>query len=386
MLARTLLTLGLCMVLAACSAAEVAVYTPATIAPGMSPAPNTFEPFNPAKIPGRVDVPEPSFRAQFAYAGSDWEVYDEPPKPGRRPRDPTRFQHIVLLHRSVPAGMSISFEHVESTSDADPVTLAKILRYNREGNAKFRLLGETNRSVDGVDGAQAEYVQLRKKKLMRVRHWTAHYNGIVYQLELVVPYEHPELLQLGGTQGFPMLVRFSDRARNRPLLKDDAIPRSFASPYGFRVELGDGEWIPYGQDPYISLAEYAAYTRNQGGIAVVPLSTLGENLGPAALLEAVVWLAELPTKDMMAPPRRVVEGNLQGITFETLCGDEEEMIRARAKAICSSNHAYLAVAWINTNSPLGPEVLDQWLNKISFAQDAAFSTWPASHFPPLRSS
>jgi len=77
------------MVLAA-SAAGVAVYTPASTPPGMSPAPNTFEIFNPAKIPGRLDAPEPSFRAEFAYSGRDWEVYNEPPKPRRRPVDPSR--------------------------------------------------------------------------------------------------------------------------------------------------------------------------------------------------------------------------------------------------------------------------------------------------------
>jgi hypothetical protein len=359
----------------ASSAAEVVLYKAVTATPGAPLAPGSFEVFNSAKIPEPVDAPEPSFRAGFVYSGRDWQAY-QGGKANHRLPDPTRYHQIFLSHRTVPAALVISFEQVDSAADADPVTLAKILRFNREANAKFRVLNETTRSVAGVEGTQAEYVQLRKKKLVRVRHWITQYNGVVCQLELIVPYENSELLELGGRQGFPLKLEFSDRTRNRPLLKDAEIPRSFVSPYGYRVELGDGEWIPGAHDPYISLAEYAAYTRNQGGIAVLPLSTLGQDLAAPALLDAVVWLGEVPTKDMIERPGRIVEGKLQGMSFETLSGDEEEMIRMRAKAICSPNHAYLAVAWINTNSPLGPGVLDQWLNKISFVQDAA--PWPTN--------
>ena len=355
-------------------AADATVYRAVTTT-GTRPAPGTYEVFNPANIPERQDSPEPAFHAKFSYSGRDWEVLPEPPKPSRRPADPNRYLRTVMSHRSVPAALAVSFEAVETTADTDPAILAKILRYNREANAQFRLLNETTHTLAGVEGAQAEYVQLRKKKLRRVRHWVTHYNGVVCQLELIVPYEHPELLELGGRQGLPVLLEFFDRVRNRPLLKEAEIPRTFDSPYGYHVNLGEGEWIPGAHDPYIPLAEYVAYTRNQGGIAVVPLGTLGQDFGPEALLNTMVWLGEMPTQDIVGRPRRLLEGKLQGLTLETLSGDEEEMIRMRGKAVCSPTHAYLAVAWINTNSPLGPEVLDQWLNKVTFAQESP--SWPA---------
>ena len=372
---RSLLLPGLFALLATSPAAEVTVYKPATAA-GKPLSPNTFEIFNPANIPNPQHDPRPAFRAQLTYSARDWAVYSEPRSRGRMPADPTRYDRTVLSHRTVPAALAFSFEQVEAAADSDPLTLAKILRFNREAHARFRMLHESTRRIAGVEGAQAEYVQLRNKKLMRVRHWITHYNGVVCQLELLVPYEHPELLDLGGSHGFPLVLELFDPQRNRPVLKDADIPRTFASPYAYQVNLGEGEWIPGAHDPFISSAEYVAYTRNQGGIAVVPFSTLGQNLDPAALLNAMVWLGELPTAHMLAKPRRLLEGKLEGITFETLSGDEQEMIRMRAKAVCSATHAYLAVAWINTNAPLGPEVLEQWLNKVTFSQDAA--PWPTN--------
>ncbi len=375
---RRLLLLFVLAVLSARSsfAAETAPFKAVTPTPaGARLSAGTFEVFNPANIPEPVDVPEPSFRAQFFYSGRDWQVYVEPPTHSHRPEDVTRHQRIFLSHRAVPAGLVISFERVESAADADPVTLAKILRFNREASSNFRVLSESPRRFAGVDGIQSEYVKLRKKKLIRVRHWITHYNGVVCQIELLVPYEHPELLDLGGNHAFPLRLEFPDRSRNRPLLKDADIPRTFASAYGYRIDLGDGEWIPACNDPYISLAEYVAYTRNQGGIAVVPLSTLGLEVDSVALLDAVGSLGDLPNQERL-DLRHISEGKLRGITFDTYLGNEDGMIHVRAKAICSTNHAYLALAWVNTNSPLGPEALDQWLKKISFDQNAA--AWPTN--------
>src|SRR4051794_26352837 len=77
------------------SAANVGAYI--AVAPGNSqPTPNSFEVFNSTNIAARVDVPEPSFRAQFSYSGRDWEEYSEPPRSKRIPTDPNRFQHIVF--------------------------------------------------------------------------------------------------------------------------------------------------------------------------------------------------------------------------------------------------------------------------------------------------
>ncbi len=367
---RVLLHIVLFVALAVSSVDIANGYTKVN-ATGTRLEPNTFEAFNPGKVPGAIEEPRPAFKATFTYGGRDWEVYSEPRKPSRRPIDPKEYQRTVLVHRSVPAVLAISFEQVEAAADADPATLAKILRYNREANANFKVLNEAIRSLAGVEGTQTEYVQPRKKKLLRVRHWIAQFNGVVYQMELMVPYDHPELLDVGGPTGFPVLLEFFEHARNRPLLKDADIPRTFASSYGYRIDLGDGDWIPDAHDPYIGLAEYVAYTRNQGGIAVVPFSTMGQDVDPDVLLNAMVWLGELPTRDMLYRPERVINGKLQGITFETMSGDEEQMIRMQTLALCSSNYAYLAVAWINTNTALGPEVLQQWLSKVSFAPDTA---------------
>jgi hypothetical protein len=110
-------------------------------------------------------------------------------------------------------------------------------------------------------------------------------------------------------------------------------------------------------------------TRNQGGIAVVPLSTLGQEVDRAPLLDAMMWLSELPLNNLK--PRPVQEGNLEGIAFEYVWGDEEETIRMRGKALCSATQGYLVLAWINTNSTLSPDVLDQWLAQVSFTETTA---------------
>jgi hypothetical protein len=374
--AAIMLVAGIFGVVHIAAGAEAALYKAVTTTPnGTRLAPGTFEPFNPTNIPEVVDVPEPSFRARFFYSGRDWQVYVEPPGHSRRPVDVTRYQRIFLSHRAVPVGLIISFEQVESAADSDPITLANILRFNLEATANFRVLGETNRLLAGVEGMQTEYLKLRKKKLVRARQWITHLNGVVCQIELMVPCDHPELLGVGGALGFPLRLEFLERTRNRPLLKHADIAHSFVSPYGYRIELGDGEWIPACHDPYIPLAEYVAYTRNQGGIAVLPLSTLGLELDPVGLLDAVIWLGDLPGQEKLNL-RHIGDGKMRGVSFDTLSGNEDGMVRIRAKAISSTNSAFLAVAWINTNAPLGPEVLDQWLNKISFDRDSA--SWPTN--------
>ena len=361
---------GCLTVLRASGQSEVANYT--VVKPGEPLAANSFAVFCPTNILRREDVSRPGFGTEWSYSGRDWTPYPEPRKKRRFPVDPARFEYVVLAHRTVPAALAVSFERVEAAQDSEPVTLAKILRYNREAHAKFRLLSETSQRIAGVDGSLAEYVELRQGTLMRVRHWITHYNGVVCQLQLYVPYGHPELMEMGGPGGFPLLLHFRDPTRNRSVLKDADIPRSYVSHYGYRIDLGGGDWVPEIYDPYIPAAENLMCTRNQGGIAVVPLSTLGQEVDRAALLDAMIWLGELPADKLK--PRRVQEGNLEGVAFEFVWGDEEETIRMRGKALCSTTQGYLALAWINTNSPLSPEVLDQWLAQVSFTDTAA--AWP----------
>lgn len=341
------------------------------VQPGAPLAENSFAVFCPTNILQREVVSEPQFGAEWSYSGRDWTTFPEPPKQHRFPIDPARFQSVVLAHRTVPAAIAVSFERVEATQDSDPVTLAKILRNNREAHAQFRLLSETNQRIAGVDGSLAEYVELRHGELMRVRHWITHYNGVVCQLQLYVPYDHPELLEMGGPDGFPLLLHFRDATRHRTVLKDVDVPRQYVSRYGYRIDLAGDDWVPEVFDPYIPAAETLMCTRNQGGIAVVPLSTLGQQVDRAPLLDAMIWLSELPANKLK--PRRVQEGNLEGVAFEYVWGDEEETIRMRGKALCSATQGYLALAWINTNSPLSPDVLDQWLAQVSFTDTAAAS-------------
>jgi hypothetical protein len=368
--ALSLLIAGCLTGLRASGQSEVAKYT--SVQPGQPLARDSFAVFCPTNIPGREDVPQPGFGAEWSYSGRDWKPCPESRKRRRFPIDPTRFQHVVLTHRTLPAALAVTFERVEAAEDSDPVTLAKILRYNREAHARFRLLSETSQRIAGVDGSLAEYVELQHGTLMRVRHWITHYNGVVCQLQLYVPYEHPELMELGGPGGFPVLLHFLGATRNRSVLKDADIPRSYVSRYGYRIDLGGGDWVPEVYDPYIPAAENLMCTRNQGGIAVVPLSTLGQEVDRAALLDAMIWLGELPADKLK--PRRVQEGNVEGVAFEIVFGDEEETIRMRGKALCSATQGYLVLAWINTNSPLSPEVLDQWLAQVSFTDTAA--AWP----------
>lgn len=352
------------------TAAPAVVYTPVTTTPEKPLAANQFEVFDAGNIPHARNEERPLHRARFVYSGRDWEIVPAPPSPRRIPVDPAQLQKTTLGHRTVPVALTILFERVEAAADSDPVTLAKILRYSREAQAKFRLLKETTRRLGGVEGAEADYVQLRRGKLMRIRHWVAHYNGVACQLQLVVPYDHPELLRIGGDFGFPVRLSFGDAERKRPLLKDAEIPRRYESPYGYRVNLGGGEWIPNAVDPFIPTAEYVAYTRNQGGIAVVPVSTFGLDLETTPLLEVLLALSEVPLRNRVGALQHITEGELQGVMVETVFGDEAESIRMRAKAVRSPNQGYLAVAWINTNALAGPGVLDQWLNQISFRPDA----------------
>jgi hypothetical protein len=361
-----------CLTVLRASGESVAKYR--AVQPGQPLAPDSFAVFCPTNIPAREDIPKPEFGAEWCYSGRDWKLCPETRKRRRFPIDSSRLQHVVLAHRVVPAALAVTLERVEATEDSDPVTLAKILRYNREAHAKFRLMSETNQRIAGVDGSLAEYVELRQGTLMRVRHWITHYNGVVCQLQLYVPYDHPELMEMGGPGGFPLLLHFLGATRNRSVLKDADIPRKFVSRYGYRIDLGGGEWIPGVYDPYIPAAENLMCTRNQGGIAVVPLSTLGQEVDRAALLDAMIWLGELPADKFSSKPRPVQEGNLQGLAFEVVLGDEEETIRMRGKALCSAMQGYLALAWINTNSPLSPEVLDHWLAQVSFTDTAA--PWP----------
>jgi hypothetical protein len=332
---------------------------------------DSFAVFCQTNIPTREDVSRPGFGADWSYSARDWQSCPDTRKKRRFPVDPNRFECVVLAHRTVPAYLTVSFERVEATQDSDPVTLAKILRYNREAHAKFRLLRETNQRIAGVDGALAEYVELRQGKLMRVRHWITHYNGVICQLQLFVPYEHPELSEMGGPDGFPLLLHFRDGIRHRTVLKDADVPRHYVSRYGYSIDLGEGDWVPEVFDPYIPAAEYLMCTRNQGGIAVVPLSTFGQEVDRAPLLDAMIWLGELPAKKLK--PRRVQEGNLEGVAFEFVWGDEEEAIRMRGKALCSATQGYLVLAWINTNSTLSPDVLDQWLAQVSFTDTSTAS-------------
>lgn len=268
------------------------------------------------------------------------------------------------------------FERVETAADSDPVTLAKILRYSREAQAKFRLLRETTRRLGVVEGAEAEYVQLRKGKLMRIRHWVAHYNGVACQLQLVVPYEHPELLSIGGTSGFPLQVSFLDAQRKRPLLKDSEIPRHYDSPYGYQVRLGNGEWIPNAVDPFIPTAEYVAYTRNQGGLAVVPVSTFGLAIEPEAFLQALLALGEQSPSRRLGSLRPITEGALQGLIAESLAGDEEESLYLQVRALAGAHQGYVAIAWINTNALIPPGTLDRWLDQVTFHPGSA--AYPAT--------
>ena len=365
-----LLIAGCLTGLQASGQSEVAKYT--AVQPGKPLVADSFAVFCPTNIPGREDVPQPTFGAEWSYSGRDWKPCPDSRKRRRFPVDPARFQYVVLAHRAVPAILVVSFERVEAAQDSEPVTLAKILRYNREAHAKFRLLNETSQRIAGVDGSLAEYVELRSGTLMRVRHWITHYNGVVCQLQLYVPHDHPELMQLGGPGGFPLLLRFLDATRNRSILKDADIPRRYVSQYGYRIELEPGEWVPNVYDPYIPAAENLMCTRNQGGIAVVPLSMFGQEVDRAALLNTMIWLGELPP--FSSKPRRVREGNLEGIAFELVFGDEEETIRMRGKALSSATQGYLTLAWINTNSPLSPDVLDQWLAQVSFTDTAV--SWP----------
>jgi hypothetical protein len=366
---RFILLAGLLTALQASAQSEPTKYTASQ--PEQRLTQDSFAVFCPTNILQREDVSRPWFGAQWSYSGRDWTSCPEPPKKHRFPIDPARFECVILAHRTVPAAITVSFERVEATQDSDPVTLAKILRNNREAHAKFRLLSETNQRIAGVDGSLAEYVELRQGKLMRVRHWITHYNGVVCQLQLFVPYEHPELLTIGGPEGFPLLLHFRDATRNRSVLKDVDVPRQYVSRYGYRIDLDGDDWVPEVFDPYIPAAEHLMCTRNQGGIAVVPLSTLGQTVDRAALLDAMIWLGELPAKKLKT--RRVQEGNVEGVAFEYVWGNEEETIRMRGKALCSATQGYLALAWINTNSPLSPDVLDHWLAQVTFTDTAAAS-------------
>lgn len=315
---------------------------------------------------------QPEFGVEWSYAPRDWRPCPDTRKKRRFPVDPNRFSQTIFVHRTAPVYLTISFERVEAAQDSDPVTLAKILRFNREAHAQFRLVSETSRKIAGVDGSLSEYVELRQGELMRVRHWITHYNGVVCQLQLLVPYDHPELLEIGGPDGFPLSLRFLDAIRNRTVLNDADVPRDYVSKYGYRINLAAGDWVPEVYDPYIPAAEHLMCTRNQGGIAVVPLSTLGQEVDRTALIEAMLWVAELPAKKLK--PRPVHEGNLEGIAFEYVWGDEEETIRIRGKVLCSTTHAYLTLAWINTNSPLPADVLEQWLAQVTFTDTA--TAWP----------
>ena len=143
--------------LRASAQSDVTKYT--VVQPGKPLLADSFAVFCPTNIPGREDVPQPGFGAEWSYSGQDWKPCPDSRKRRRFPVDPARFQYVVLAHRAVPAILVVSFERVEAAQDSEPVTLAKILRYNREAHAKFRLLNETSQRIAGVDGSLAEYVE-----------------------------------------------------------------------------------------------------------------------------------------------------------------------------------------------------------------------------------
>src|SRR5262245_34239281 len=80
---------------------EVGKYT--ALRPGQPLALDSFAVFCPTNIPGREDIPQPAFGAEWSYSGRDWKPCPESRKRHRFPIDPTSFQYVVLAHRTVPA-------------------------------------------------------------------------------------------------------------------------------------------------------------------------------------------------------------------------------------------------------------------------------------------
>jgi len=105
-----LLIAGCLTGLRASGQSEVAKYT--ALQPGQPLAANSFAVFCPTNIPAREDVPQSAFDAEWSYSGRDWKPCPETRKRRRFPIDPTRFQHVVLAHRTVPAALAITFERV----------------------------------------------------------------------------------------------------------------------------------------------------------------------------------------------------------------------------------------------------------------------------------
>ena len=378
------LLLGLVLALPSLALAEpdTRIYT-LVPASDKAPGPGQFQAFDSTNIPACQIQAEVSFRAQILYSARDWEFAQASPERTRIPRDSSRLEHLVLEHKTLPLSVSITFEKVEAPNDSDPLTLTKILRYSREANSKFHVLREETRSVSGVEGMESEYVELVEGQLFHIRHWITHVNGTVYQLQLLAPYDHSELLQIGGSSGYPVALELLDKTRTRPLVKDADVSRTFDSPNGFHVNLGEGDWIPGVFDSYIPYADYVAYTRNQGGIAIMSLGTFGQNLETPVLLRAMASVGGLLPGRAGFAPQPVSHGGLEGLGFNTTRG-KEEVIRTHVKLVRNSGHAYLLAAWINTNSATPPEMLEQWLNKITFTPQSVAYPSNVSAFQTFR--
>jgi tetratricopeptide (TPR) repeat protein len=312
-----------------------------------------------AAPPQEASFPQYNFR--YLYSAAEWT--------NRVPKSPAI---LSLLHRRLPLAFSIVAEKIDLTNDVDSVTLAKIFKANREVVGRFVVLKETPMRAGPVDGMGIEVLQkVKTGDRIYQLHWTACFNGVVYQLLVTTTQDDRGFVQSEGAkvlQGFDLLL---DRKRKYPLLQEADVPRSFVSGYSYEVNLPDEKWVRGIRSREAAGAELIMYTRNQGGLMVLPINLLGEHLPTDAVFEGLLGnLSESYYPDARRSAITSEDGFETATVRFNVTWEDEETGKYLIRLMRKDQLAYLVMSWMNTNANLPGETLDQWQKLVKFAPDA----------------
>src|SRR5262249_11324647 len=157
--------------------------------------------------------------------------------------------------------------------------------------------------------------------------------------------------------GFELL----ERKRRNPLLKEADVPRSFASAYAYQVDLPDEKWVRGFRSREAAGAELTMYTRNQGGLLVLPVSLPGERLPSDAVFGGLLGnLSEAYHPDVPLSTPSSEDGFETATVRFNVTWEDEETGKYLLRVMRKDQFAYLVMSWVNTNANLPGDILEQW--------------------------